>query len=299
MALEILNRVIGVQNNAPNILLNMGPRTAVPIIHNTSNTNRGADALMHATFVANGGGDGNVSSHFAVDSGRAVQILPLNRIGYHASDGCDSRDKDVGCFNGIAFENCDNADGDIRKTFDNQAELLACIEFGDDRIDYGGRPLSDFAGFIDRTLGHHDTAYDRKWCPEDYMNLFGDPGYKVQLKALANAKLAAKRSGITPAPPPTPKPEVIPGLDFGVAARLFNGGNDKGPMGEDGRNYPFNENGPVSKLWMDNGKATGNWPALVTIYSYENGDRRYFVFEGGAIVLATKGNQPRWLKETA
>jgi hypothetical protein len=50
---------------------------------------------------------------------------------------------------------------------------------------------------------------------------------------------------------------------------------------------------------MDNGKATGNWPALVTIYSYENGDRRYFVFEGGAIVLATKGNQPRWLKETA
>lgn len=200
VTLEILNRVIGVQRNAPATLLNRGPKSAVPIIHNTSNTSAGADALMHASFVANGGGEGNVSFHFAVDSKRAVQILPLNRIGYHASDGCDNRDTDVGCFNGIAFENCDNRDGDIRKTFDNQAELLACIEFGDSRIDYGGRPLTDFEGFIDRTLGHHDTAYDGKWCPEDYLNLFGNPGYKVQLKALAHAKLAAKRGGTTPPP---------------------------------------------------------------------------------------------------
>lgn len=296
MALEILNRVIGVQKNAPATLLNMGPKSAVPIIHNTSNTSVGADALMHAQFVAGGGGADNVSFHFCVDSKRAVQILPLNRIGYHASDGCDNRDKDVGCFNGIAFENCDNADGDIRKTFENQAELLACIEFGDSRIDYGGRPLSDFEGFIDRTLGHHDTAWDGKWCPEDYLNLFGDPGYKTQLKTLAKAKLAAKRGGTTPAEPPPPPPveEVLPGLDFAVAARLF--GTAKG---EDNVTYKFDKNGPVSKLWLANGKQTGQWPALVSVYSYESGARRYFVFQGGATILAAKGADPRWLKEAA
>lgn len=295
MALEILNRVIGVQENAPATLLNMGPKSAVPIIHNTSNPNPGADALMHARFVTGGGGADNVSFHFCVDSKRAVQILPLNRIGYHASDGCDNRSTDVGCFNGIAFENCDNADGDIRKTFENQAELLACIEFGDSRIDYGGRPLSDFEGFIDRTLGHHDTAYDQKWCPEDYLNLFGDPGYKTQLKSLAKAKLAAKRGGTTPAEPtPVPVEEVLPGLDYAVAARLF--GTAKG---EDNVTYKFDKNGPVSKLWLANGKQTGQWPALVSVYSYESGARRYFVFQGGATILAAKGADPRWLKEAA
>lgn len=163
-----------------------------------------------------------MSFHFAVDSGQAVQILPLNRVGYHASDGCDSRSTDKGCFDGIAIENCDNSDGDIDKTFDNLAELLACIEFGDPRIDYGGRPKADFVGFIDRTLGHHDTAWDGKWCPSDFLNKYGDPGYKVELKKRAKAKLAAKQ-GTTPAPEPATyaKPQPPDAGDSIVNSRIF------------------------------------------------------------------------------
>lgn len=210
MALEILNRVIGVQRNAPATLLNRGPKSAVPIIHNTSNTSAGADALMHASFVANGGGEGNVSFHFAVDSKRAVQILPLNRIGYHASDGCDNRDTDVGCFDGIAIENCDNADGDIEKTFQNFCELIARIEWGDPRIDYGGRPISDFVGFIDRLLGHHDVAFDQKWCPSDFMNKYGENGWKVEAKKRAKVILAQLKGGTTPAEPSTTYADAHP-----------------------------------------------------------------------------------------
>jgi N-acetylmuramoyl-L-alanine amidase CwlA len=194
--------VIGVQRNAPATKLNVGPNELEPIIHNTSNPGVGADALMHATFVKNGGGSDNVSFHFANDSKRAVQILPLDRIAYHASDGCDSRADDEGCFWGIAIENCDNADGDIRKTFDNCAELIACIEFGDDRIDYGTMPKAYFKGFIDRALGHQDVAWDHKYCPEDFLNLYGDQ-WKPKMKALAKAKLAAKMGGTTPAEPPS------------------------------------------------------------------------------------------------
>lgn len=202
MTLEILNRVIGVQDNAPATKLNMGPGKTRPIIHNTDNPSKGADALMHAKFVAGGGGSGNVSFHFANDSNRAVQILPLDRIGYHASDGCDNRNTDTGCFDGIAIENCDNVDGNIDQTFENLAELLACIEFGDPRIDYGTKPKSDFVGFIDRTLGHHDVAYDQKWCPSDFMNKYGETGYKTKLKARAKQLLAIKQGGTTPAPEP-------------------------------------------------------------------------------------------------
>jgi hypothetical protein len=205
--LEILNRVIGVQANAPATLLN---RTAPrPIGHNTDNPGTGADALMHATFVKNGGGQSGVSFHWAIDSIRAVQILPLDRIGYHASDGCDNRSTDTGCYDGVAFENCDNKDGDIRKTFDNFCKLIALIEWGDPRINYGTMPKGAFVGFIDRLLGHHDVAYDAKWCPSDFMNLFGEDGWKVEARKRAKAYLAELK-GTTPVEPDDDEPTTTP-----------------------------------------------------------------------------------------
>ena len=97
-----------------------------------------------------------------------------------------------------------------------------------------------------------------------------------------------------PAEPPKPIEEIIPGLDYSVAARLF--GTAKG---EDGVTYKFDKNGPVSKLWLAEGKATGEWPALSAVYSYESGERRYFVFDGGDTVIVVKGQAPRWLKDAA
>jgi len=122
---------------------------------------------------------------------------------------------------------------------------------------------------------------------------------KAAMKTVCSKALAAYYQGTTPGEEPQPEPpkpveEVIPGLDYSVAARLF--GIAKG---EDGVSYKFDKNGPVSQLWLANGKATGEWPALTSVYSYENGARRYFVFDGGDTVIAVNGQAPRWLKEAA
>lgn len=123
---------------------------------------------------------------------------------------------------------------------------------------------------------------------------------KAAIKAVCTKTLAAFYEGTTPGEeptiPPTPAPvvDIIPGVDLAIAKRLF--GIAKG---EDGNNYSYDPNGPVSKLWTDRGKATGEWPALVSVYSYEDGKRRYFVFDGGTTIIAVKGQDPRWLKEAA
>jgi len=59
-------------------------------IHNTSNTNAGADAQAHSRFVRNTGyymhnGKKNwVSWHYSVDDQRVLKHLPVNEKGYHA-----------------------------------------------------------------------------------------------------------------------------------------------------------------------------------------------------------------------
>ena len=120
---------------------------------------------------------------------------------------------------------------------------------------------------------------------------------RAKFEARCTELLTVYYAGATPVDPgePTaPVAEIIPGLDYGVAARLF-----ASVKGEDGVTYKFDRNGPVSKLWMERGKATGEWPALASVLSYESGARRYFVFEGGDIVLAAMGQAPRWLQEAA
>ena len=125
---------------------------------------------------------------------------------------------------------------------------------------------------------------------------------RAKFEARCTELLRVYYAGATPAEPadpttpvePTPILEIIPGLDYDVAARLFST-----VKGEDGVTYKFDKNGPVSNLWLNNGKATGEWPALVAVYSYESGARRYFMFDGGFAVLAVKGQAPRVLKEAA
>jgi hypothetical protein len=57
-------------------------------IHNTANTDPGADAAMHATYVK--GADARrrkVSWHFTVDDTRCVKHLPTNEVAWHAGAG--------------------------------------------------------------------------------------------------------------------------------------------------------------------------------------------------------------------
>lgn len=124
---------------------------------------------------------------------------------------------------------------------------------------------------------------------------------KAEIKNVCSSVLEAFYAGTTPGdvpttPPVTPAPpvDITPGVDLAIAKRLF--GIAKG---EDGNNYSYDPDGPVSKLWTEHGKATGEWPALSQVFSYEGGKRRYFLFDGGATIIAVKGADPRWLKDAA
>lgn len=119
---------------------------------------------------------------------------------------------------------------------------------------------------------------------------------RAKFEARCTELLYAYYAGSTPdtPTPSAPVEEVIPGLDYAIAARLF-----ATVKGEDGVTYKFDRNGPVSKLWMENGKTSGEWPALTSVLSYEGGARRYFIFDGGDTVIAVKGQEPRWLKVAA
>ncbi len=163
----IRNGIIPVSNaNRPGSKLapNVPPYLTV---HETANTTNGANAEMHRVFLVNGGGPDSVSFHFVVDDHEAVQLLPLDEIGWHAGDGCDDYPDgvgtdDIGCFASVAIETCVNADGDWPKTVKNLQELMAQIIQGDKRIDFGdGRAK----GLFSHTRIAQHNAWSGKDCP--------------------------------------------------------------------------------------------------------------------------------------
>jgi hypothetical protein len=94
----------------------------------------------------------------------------------------------------------------------------------------------------------------------------------------------------TPAPTPTtpqPMPEYVPGVDAGIAARLFGA-----VEGEDGKMYQFDASGKVTKAWIEDSIATGEWPAITAVWKYDDG-RRYVLFEGGRTYLVKSGQVSR------
>ena len=58
-------------------------------VHETANPTPGADSIMHAKFVQNGGGAQGVSFHRSVDDHQSTKILNDNENGWHAGDGRD------------------------------------------------------------------------------------------------------------------------------------------------------------------------------------------------------------------
>jgi hypothetical protein len=105
---------------------------------------------------------------------------------------------------------------------------------------------------------------------------------------------AAQTAGATPVPTPTPVPVPAPtpvpvpapapnpavayvsGMDAGIAAELF------GSVGT----WHYVENGTLSNLWLDHGKATGSWPRLVDVKLAVDSPtitRTYFIFSSGVV----------------
>lgn len=100
-------------NNRPGYAMN----PAYITVHNTANTEKGANAAMHARYVKNP--ETATSWHFTVDEKEVYQHLPLNESGWHAGDG-----NGTGNRKSIGIEICENSDGDFDKAVANAQWLI-------------------------------------------------------------------------------------------------------------------------------------------------------------------------------
>lgn len=93
-------------------------------IHETGNTDAGADAAAHGAYLSSSAGEAAlVSWHYTVDDHAIVQHLPDNETAYHAGDGADG----PGNATSIGIEICVNADGDFEKAKANAASLVRLL----------------------------------------------------------------------------------------------------------------------------------------------------------------------------
>jgi hypothetical protein len=173
-------------------------------VHETGSTRAGANARSEENFMWGGGGSSSVAYHFAVDHNEAIQLLPLDIIGWHAGDGCDSRTQDVGCFASVAIETCV---GDNNKYKDatrkNLLELIQAIITGDSRLHYGTTDSDRFSST--RIAPHKRWSSYSKNCP--YFMLAD--GYFWTIESKVTAALASSK----PTPiyaPPLPIAELQP-----------------------------------------------------------------------------------------
>lgn len=86
----ILKKIITSQGNANNVRTHLPLEDPIGVtIHNTGNSDPSADALAHASWLANVEEKDAlyVGAHFFVDAQRIVQTLPINEISWHAGDG--------------------------------------------------------------------------------------------------------------------------------------------------------------------------------------------------------------------
>jgi len=141
-------------------------------VHNTAND---ASALNEIAYMTNNNYE--ISYHYAVDDIQAVQGLPLNRNGWHASDGNGTGNRKT-----IAIEICYSKSGGARfdKAEENASELIAQL-------------LKQYGWGIDRVKRHYDYAPNKKYCPHRTM----DKGWDRFLNMI-KAKLNSSSTQPTP-----------------------------------------------------------------------------------------------------
>jgi N-acetylmuramoyl-L-alanine amidase len=92
-------------------------------IHETGNTNRGANARAHSNYLkGNDAANMSVSWHYTVDDTEIYQHLPENEDAFHAGDGAGSGNRQS-----IGIEMAVNSDGNFGRTIDITAALVADI----------------------------------------------------------------------------------------------------------------------------------------------------------------------------
>jgi len=119
-------------------------------IHETSNWNSNANALMHAQYLRGGGQTYDVSWHYAVDSTCAYQSIPENEKAWHAGDTANGK----GNAQTIAIEICDNSGGNFDQAMANAEWLAADVLYR--------HGVYSVNGYL---FQHHDFSAYGKNCP--------------------------------------------------------------------------------------------------------------------------------------
>ncbi len=88
-------------------------------VHNTGNSNKGANAAAHSRYL-HGGAGGSTGWHYVVDDHAAIQNIPADEVAYHAGDGGNG----PGNSTSIGIEICENEDGDLEKAISNAVFLI-------------------------------------------------------------------------------------------------------------------------------------------------------------------------------
>jgi hypothetical protein len=160
-------------------------------VHETDNTNPGADAAMHNRYLHNGAEGRQASWHFTVDDHSIYQHIPITEVTWQAADGAGP-----GNMSGISAEHCVNLDGDESKTRHHGEALFGGIM----------RALNmDVATRLKRHWDFNEGTIDRHHCPDHMMNTGYWPTFVANASTVAAADVV-----LPPKPPVTYAKPVIP-----------------------------------------------------------------------------------------
>lgn len=145
--MEIIKRLVPESKWGIKCPYEMAPKGIT--VHNTANDASARNEIAYMTS-----NDYETSFHYAVDDKEAVQGLPLDRNGWHASDGNGPGNRTT-----IAIEICYSKSGGERfdKAEENAAELIADL-------------LKKYGWDISVVKRHYDYAPDKKYCPHRTMD---------------------------------------------------------------------------------------------------------------------------------
>lgn len=120
------------------------------VIHETDNTDIGADAERHYRYF--NGGDRGTSAHYVVDDKQVIQLVEHNVQSWHNGKKYVSNPAVPQCnnSNSIGIEICVNQDGDYSKSVDNAVELTKKL-------------MKELNIPADKVIRHYDSC--GKQCP--------------------------------------------------------------------------------------------------------------------------------------
>ena len=116
------------------------------VIHDTGNSNKGADADAHFRYF--NGADRQSSAHYFVDDKQVLQLVEDNNASWHCGDGKGKYG--VTNVNSIGIEICVNRDGNYKKAVETTIELTKYL-------------MKLYNIPLENVVRHYDSS--RKICP--------------------------------------------------------------------------------------------------------------------------------------